>query len=119
MMVKLCITVAALAALAACAQAPTAQAQAESRERDTMAQVKAKYPDVVMGFDFKGNALDVSIDANSLVSMDEDAEDALKADAAKRWRAAWTEAHPGAHGTITLRLIDFRGTTYYKTAIRV
>ncbi len=111
--------VAAFSVLAACAQTPSPQAQTEQRERDAMAQVKTKYPDVVEGFDFKGNALDVSIDANGLVSMDEDAEDALKADVAKRWRMAWAATHPGAHGTITLRLIDFRGTPYYKAAIRV
>lgn len=74
-----------------------------------MMPLKAAYPDVVMGFDFRGTAVDVSIDLNGLVSMDDDAEAAMKAKAVTLWRSTWRASHPSQHATLTIRFIDFKG----------
>lgn len=105
--------------LVACSPAPSPQAQTEQRERDLMGALKTQYPDVVTGFDFHGNAVDVSVDPDALLSMDEDAEAALKAASLERWKTAWTQTHKGAHATITLRLIDYRGNRYYNASAKV
>ncbi len=74
-----------------------------------MAPLKATFPDVVMGFDFHGATVDVSIDLNGLVSMDEEAEAAMKAKAVKQWQTTWRASHPHRHGVLTVRFIDFQG----------
>lgn len=78
-----------------------------------MDQLKTKYPDVVMGFDFHDAAVDVSIDPNGMIALGEDGEAAMKAQILQRWKAAWLQTHPGAHTTVTVHLIDFRGKPYY------
>lgn len=83
-----------------------------------MTPLKDHYPDVVMGFDFHGNSVDVSVDVNSENDMDDSKDAAMKAEALRRWRSAWMQTHPGAHGTLTVRILDFRGTVYWKGTIR-
>ena len=106
----MCRFVALLAAVlvASCAVA-SHQQQIEDAERGALAPLKAQNPDVIMGFDFHGPRVDVSIDVNQYVTLDPDDEAALKDDALKRWRAAWAASHPHQHGTLSLRFLDFRG----------
>lgn len=101
--------VVAIATIAACSPAPSPSQKTDAAERAAMAPLKASYPDAVMGFDFHGTTLDVSIDMNGLISLDEDQEDALKKAAVSRWRSTWRASHPHQHGTLTIRLIDFQG----------
>jgi hypothetical protein len=96
-------------AIAACSSAPSPSEQSETAERAAMAPLKAAYPDVVMGFDINGPAVNIAIDLNGLISMDQDAEDAMKAKAVSQWRAAWLASHPHEHAKLTIRLIDFKG----------
>jgi len=74
-----------------------------------MAPLKAAYPGAVMGFDFHGPVVDVSIDMNGLEDLDDDTEAAMKKAAVTRWRSAWIATHPRQHATLTIRLIDFQG----------
>lgn len=74
-----------------------------------MAPLKAAYPGAVMGFDFHGSRVDVSIDMNGLEDLDDDTEAAMKAKAVALWRSAWTASHPHRHEKLTVRLIDFQG----------
>ena len=105
------------ALLCACSSPSPAQ-QTEQRERDLMGQLKTKYPDVVMGFDFHGTAVDVSIDPNGMIALGEDDEAAMKAAALQRWKTTWIQTHPGAHATVTVHLIDFRGKPYYSASTK-
>ena len=76
--------------------------------------LKQKYQDVVMGFDFKpGQTLVVGLDLQNYDGMSDDDQDAMKKTIAARWRKAWQDAHPGAHATIHLQLIDFIGRTIW------
>jgi len=109
MLSRLTGTFAAAVMLAACSTPPSAAEKAADAERASMAPLKAAYPDVVMGFDVHGSAVDVSIDLNGMVSMDEDAEAAMKTQAVKQWRTAWLASHPHQHAMLTLRFIDFKG----------
>jgi len=61
-----------------------------------------------MGFDFHDRTLDVSVDLNAMVHMDADAEEAVKAAGLKAWRSAWVAQHPGEHGKLTVRFLDFQ-----------
>ncbi len=108
-----------LALILASCSSPSPQEQIDQRERDLMAPLKTKYPDVVMGYDFKGTTVDISIDPNAMLSLDEDAETSMKNAAVERWKSAWHATHNGQHGTVTVRLIDFRGTPYFKKSERV
>ncbi|HET9031226.1 MAG TPA: hypothetical protein VFN49_13720 [Candidatus Aquilonibacter sp.] len=98
----------------ACSSAPTPQERAEQTERDAMAPLKQRYPDVVMGFDFHGTSADVSVDLNQEIQMDDDKEDAMRNQAVAMWRSAWMKANPGKHATLTLRILDFRGNVNWK-----
>jgi hypothetical protein len=91
---------------AACAPSP--QEQTESAERTSLASYKAAYPDVVMGFDFHGNTLDVSVDLNEMVHMEADDEEAVKVAGLAAWRKAWAAQHPGQHAKLTVRFLDFQ-----------
>lgn len=84
-----------------------------------MEPFKSKYSDTIMGFDFKGTSVDISIDANALMSMDDDSEAALKSQAIRDWANTWRNTHPGKHATVTLRILDFRGTQYAKEFAKV
>jgi len=99
------IVAATLLAPIACAQ-PVAVKGADDRERQAVAPLKNRYKDVVMGTDVKGANLYVYVDVNNLYSMDQSDEDALKADALRRWVRAWKANH-SHHGRIKLR-VSFR-----------
>lgn len=102
---------AAIALLAACSS-PSAQEVAQNQELATLAPLKAKYQEVVTGFDFKpGETLIVSLDINNYNGMGDDDQDAMKKTIAATWRRAWQEAHPGQHAAIHLKLMDFIGRT--------
>jgi hypothetical protein len=88
-------------------------------ETGAMQPLKARYPDVVMGFDPKGRSIDVSIDLNAMMSMDEDKEAQMKADALTMWQKAWKDSNPGRHGTLIVRIIDFRGDLEAKETAKV
>ncbi len=110
---------AALFALGACASQPSPSQQVHATERAAMAPLKAHYPDVVMGFDFHGTTVNVSVDSNQLYQMDDDKEAALKAEALRTWRTAWLDAHPHQHGTLTMRIIDFRAVEQFHSQTKV
>lgn len=99
----------AAALIAACSSSPNAAQETDAAERAAMAPLKSAYPDAVMGFDFHGTTVDVSIDLNGLVSLDEDTEAAMKKAAVARWHSTWMAAHPNQHATLTIRFIDFQG----------
>lgn len=102
-----------VALLASCAP-PSPQAQIEDAERAAMTSLKTQNPDIIMGFDFHGSGVDVSIDVNQFVTLDPDDEAALEADALKRWRTVWIASHPRQHAKLTLRFLDFRGRVQYR-----
>lgn len=103
----------AVLALSACS-APSPQERIEATQRDAMAPLKAHYAEIVTGFDFQGNTLNVSIDPNAALDLDDDQEKAMRAEALRDWRGAWLRAHPNEHAQLTVRIIDFRGTQYWK-----
>lgn len=98
---------------------PSDQAQVEQKERDLLAPLKTTYSDQVMGYDIKETTLDISIDANAVLSMDADAEDAMKGRALRDWKSTWVATHPGQHATVRVRMIDFRGTNYADESAKV
>jgi len=53
---------------------------------------------VINGIDVKGTTLDIFVDADQFNSMDDTLEVQMKAQALKRWTAAWKSDHPGRHG---------------------
>ena len=79
-----------------------------------MAPLKARYASVVMGFDFQGNTVNISIDPNAALDLDDDQEKAMRDQALRDWHHAWLRAHPNEHAQLTARIIDFRGTQYWK-----
>ncbi len=107
-----------LLTLIACNAQPSPDEQRDTTERSAMAPLKEHYPDVVMGFDFHGNTVDVSVDLNKEIDLDDDKDEALKAEALRRWRTAWLRTHPGENSTLTVRIIDFRGEVSWKGTVR-
>jgi hypothetical protein len=105
------IALALLLALTACSsQSPDERAQ--SQETAALASLKQKYPDVVMGFDFKPHdTLVVSLDLQNYDGMNDDDQDRMKKDILAAWRSAWQQTHPGEHATIRTQIIDFVGRT--------
>ncbi len=107
-----------LLALIACNSQPSPDEQRETTERAAMTPLKDHYPDVVMGFDFHGNTVDVSVDVNNEMDLDDPKDAAMKDEALRRWRTAWMQTHPGQHGTLTVRVLDFRGQLSWKGTVR-
>jgi hypothetical protein len=108
--------------LAACGPAATTSAGGNptlAQEQSAVASLKTKYKDVVQGTDVKGNTLLVYVDVDNMYSMDEDAEDAMKADALNRWKAVWTKAHPHKHATLHLSMRDYYGKEVYASSAKV
>jgi hypothetical protein len=100
---------AAVAALIACSS-PTQQQRLDSAEIAQLDQLKHAYPEVVMGFDIRPETtLIVSLDLQHYIEMDDDDVTAMQRAAVTRWREAWGNAHPGQHGTLRVRFIDFVG----------
>ena len=101
----------AIAVLAACSS-PSPDEAAQNQELATLAPLKQKYQDVVMGFDFKpAQTLIVSLDLNNYNGMSDDDQAAMKKTVVETWRKAWQQAHPGQHATTHLKFIDFIGRT--------
>ena len=89
------------------------------KEQSAVAPLKPKYKDVVMGTDVKDRTLILYVDVNNLYSMDEDAEDAMIADALSRWKRIWTGAHPHKHTVLHLSLRDYYGKEVYAGSAKV
>jgi len=100
---------AVLLSVAACSAPPTPQQVRHATERAQLARLQKTYSGVIVGFDFHGTTVDVSVDLNQLYSISEDDENALKAATLRAWRWAWLQTHPHQHAALTVRFIDFRG----------
>jgi hypothetical protein len=110
----------ALAATIAACSTPTPQERVQAAESSDLAALKRQYPDVVMGFDFRGNeTLIVSLDLQHYIEMEDDAVAALKRDALSRWRSAWIAEHPNEHALLRLHFIDFIGRRVADETTRV
>jgi hypothetical protein len=93
----------------ACSSTASRQSTSDA-EIASLATLKQHYPTVVMGFDVQHDTtLVISLDLQSYIEMDDDAVDALKREALKRWVAVWSGSHPRAHATLHVRFIDFIG----------
>lgn len=101
---------------------PTALSPAQriaAHELQRLAPLQTQYKDVVTGLDVQGQTLSVFVDVDNLYSIDEQREDALKAQALARWRRVWSSAHPHAHATLTVLLRDYYGKTVFTERGRV
>jgi hypothetical protein len=116
-----CAAALALFALAvtACSSSPSPQERIDASERNAMAPLKAHYPTVVMGFDFHGTSVDVSIDTNAEIDLDDSQDAAMRREALVDWKAAWQRAHPGEHAHLTVRILNFRGVEQWKGTTKV
>ncbi len=81
--------------------------------------LKRHYKDVVMGTEIQGRTLVVYVDVDNLNSMDEAAEDALRAQTLGQWKRIWLRAHPRGHGTLRLSLRDYYGNEVTGDSVRV
>lgn len=84
-----------------------------------MTPLQSKYSNVVMGYDFHGPTVDVSVDLQAYTEMDDFAVDALSARTLRAWVRAWRSAHPHDHATLTVRFLDFRANLITKESARV
>ncbi|HLY03694.1 MAG TPA: hypothetical protein VKR56_14510 [Candidatus Cybelea sp.] len=99
-----------VATLAAACSSPAAQERTGAAELAAVAPLRTQYSGVVMGFDIRRpNTLIVSLDLQSYIDMDDDAVTAMQRNVLRRWRAAWSAAHPHAHAVLHVRFIDFIG----------
>ncbi|HVR46330.1 MAG TPA: hypothetical protein VMT95_06805 [Candidatus Binatia bacterium] len=106
--VRYLVGIALAALLAACG--PTPEQRVHQAELNDLAQLKRRYPDVVMGFDLRrDDTLVISVDLQEYIGMDDDAVAALKRDSLVRWRSAWIAEHPHEHALLHLHFIDFIG----------
>ena len=110
---------AALLSLAACSAPPTPQQVRHASERTQLARLQNAYSGTIVGFDFHGTTVDVSVDLNQLYSISEDNENALKAATLRAWRSAWLQTHPHQHAALTVRFIDFRGNLESARSVKV
>lgn len=111
------VALTALAAtLAACSTTQKLRASDDpitTKEQQQAAALKPLYKDVVMGTDVKGETLVLYVDVNNLDSMDEPAEDSMKAAALARWKQIWLSSHPGKHAKLTVVLRDYFGNEVF------
>ncbi len=108
-------------ALAACSTTEKLRASNDpiaAKEQQQSTALKARYKDVITGTDVKGETLVVFVDVNNLYSMDEPAEDAMKADALARWKRIWSAAHPGKHAKLNVVLRDYYGNEVFRETTR-
>ncbi|HZZ64564.1 MAG TPA: hypothetical protein VFE17_03630 [Candidatus Baltobacteraceae bacterium] len=109
---------------AACAGTATSHASGdaataqEQRAVDGLA-LKKRYPDIVTGTDVKGSTLMIYVDVDKLYSMDEDSENAMRAQLLKSWKGIWSAAHRGEHATVRTSLRDYYGSQVLSDAARV
>jgi hypothetical protein len=109
------------AALAACSTTGKTQTSGDAvtvKDQQQAAALKSRYKDVITGTDIKGETLVVFVDVNNLYSMDEAAEDAMKADALARWKRIWSASHPGKHAKLTVVLRDYYGNEVFRETTR-
>lgn len=108
-----------LLAATACSSPPSPQERNHSAERDAMAPLKAHYPSVVIGFDFHGPTVNVSIDTNAEIDLDDAQDAAMHREALEDWKNAWQRVHPGEHAQLTVRVLDFRAVEQWKGTTKV
>ncbi len=101
-----------LAVVTACS-APSPQAASEAHAVAHMQPMREGNDDTVVGFEVHGTRMDVSIDLNAWETIDDDADQAIKDDAMRRWKEAWSAENPGKHATLTVRLRDYHGRTFF------
>jgi hypothetical protein len=109
------------AALSACSTTQKLRASDDPitvKEQQQVAALKPRYKDVIMGTDVKGETLVIYVDVNAMYSMDEPAEDAMKADALARWKRIWSAAHPGKHAKLSVVLRDYFGNEVFRETTR-
>jgi hypothetical protein len=110
------------AALQACSTTEKLRATTDPitvKEQQQANALKPRYKDVITGTDVKGQTLTVFVDVNNLQSMDEPAEDQLKADVLANWKKIWSAAHPGKHAKLTVVLRDYFGNEVFTETTRV
>lgn len=113
----LAVFAACAAPLTACSGAPrVAQGAQTDRQLQTL---KTRYKDVIMGTDAEGQTLAIYVDVENLDSMDEPAEDAMKADALARWKRVWRAHNRGKHGNLRVVLRDYYGNELSTESARV
>ena len=89
---------------------PSQQQQLDDAEIAALAPLKARYSDIVMGFDIKQDAtLIVSVDLQHYIDADDETLVAMRNEALERWRSIWSARHPRAHTIVYVRFIDFIG----------
>lgn len=119
---RLVVLAAAGALLTACSTTEKLRASSDAvtvKEQQESEALKPRYKDIVTGTDVKGQTLTVFVDVNNVDSMDEPAEDAMKADTLATWKRIWTASHPGQHGKLTVVLRDYFGNEVYTQSTRV
>lgn len=84
-----------------------------------MAPIKDKYKDVITGIDVKDRTLTVFVEPNAMLSMDEDAEAAMKAGAFARFKSAWESTHPHKHAVLRMVVRDYMGRELSTTSSTV
>ena len=84
-----------------------------------MQPMRTEYDTTVLGFDVHGTRLDVAIDLNLWESIDDTADQAIKDEALRLWKEAWTREHPGMHATLTVRLRDSHGRAFFTETTKV
>lgn len=92
--------------------------QIESAERAGLAPLKAKYAGVIMGYDFHGKAVDISVDLQAYDETDDDKIASMEKDALRAWRREWLRAHPRDRGTLTVKFLDFRANVIMQESIQ-
>jgi len=90
-----------------------------AKEQDAVAPLKSKYKDVITGTEVRDRTLVLYVEPNAMSSMDEQAEADMKADALRRWKQAWTGAHPHRHATLRLEVRDYFGRELSSSTARV
>jgi len=111
----------AILMLAGCSQsAPSCTAEtASAREASAIAPLKTQYKPVITGIDAKGTTLDIFVDAELMSEMDDPVEQAMEAQALKRWRESWKANNPGKHATLHVRFRNYFGEDVYSESAKV
>ena len=112
------LTLAALASVVtACSSQPSPDDIAAAKETAALAPLRSQYEEAVTGFDIKGNELVVAINLNAYADIDQDDVPRLQEAVVEAWRSAWLAQHPGKHAELTIRFIDYHGTTFLRKKI--
>lgn len=105
--------------LAACSQPAPSVNPILAKEQRAVAPLKTNYKDVITGLEVKDRTLTVYVEPNAMYSMDEDSEAAMKAQALRRWKTAWTSTHPHEHGTLYVIVSDYFGRKLFTSSVTV